>query len=200
MTPHVTDAQLDLYLDDGLDQEERGGVEAHLTDCAACRQRLEAMRPLFESLEALAVSLPEGFAEQVMARLAEPEVAVTSGQRWLRWLAPALEGVVSLAMLVFLAGRLGGLAPLPPAGWLSATAGRLATALQVESEMVRQITASLLARLASVASALPGLLPLQLTATQIGLVLLAATAAWLVSNGLLLRGAALNGNGARLEV
>lgn len=76
MTPHVTDLQLDLYLDEGLDPQERQAVEAHLAACVVCRQRLTAMRPLFQTLAEMAVPVPEGFAQEVMHRLEEPGITV----------------------------------------------------------------------------------------------------------------------------
>lgn len=200
MIPHVTEMQLDLYLDGGLDPEERLAVEAHLVTCAACRQRLASMRPLFQALADLAVPMPEGFAHEVMVHIPESRVASGDGRRELGWLVPALEGVASLALLVLLAARFGDLVAWPPAGWLSTAAGRLATALEAQREMLWQSAASLPAWLSSAASSLPGPLPLDLTTVQMGLALVAVTALWLVGNSVLLRGAALNGNDTHQEV
>jgi anti-sigma factor RsiW len=199
MLPHVTEMQLDLYLDDGLDPEERRAVQAHLATCAACRHRLDAMRPLFQALEGLAVPLPEGFAQEVIKHLEKP-IAATSRERRLTWLTLTLEGVAALVFLALLIGRFGDLVPLPPAGWLSATAERLATALQAGSELFHERAANLFAELTTAASSLPGLLPFQLTAMQTGLILVTAMAVLLIGNGLLLRNAAFNGNGLHQEM
>lgn len=196
MAPHVTEMELDLYLDGGLEPKEHRAIQAHLAACAACQQRLEAVRPLFYALEGLAVPVPEGFVRETMARL-EPSAA--RRERRLARLALVLEGVAALFLLAMLLNRFGALIPLPPAGWLERGVERLAAALQARSDTLHQAAADLLADLSAAASSAPDLLPFHLTAAQMGLLLFITVAALLVGNSLLLRNAALNGNGLRQE-
>jgi anti-sigma factor RsiW len=50
---HLTEEQLNLYLDDELSTVERAAVEAHLAGCDACRTELASLRALFTALDAL---------------------------------------------------------------------------------------------------------------------------------------------------
>ncbi len=52
---HLTDSQLNEYLDRALGRSERQAVEAHMAGCGECRARLAELQRLFASLE----NLPE---------------------------------------------------------------------------------------------------------------------------------------------
>jgi hypothetical protein len=52
---HLTDSQLNEYLDNALDAAPRRGVQAHLQSCDDCRARLEEIQLVFDSL----ADLPE---------------------------------------------------------------------------------------------------------------------------------------------
>lgn len=197
MNPHVTEMQLDLYLDEGLDAQERALVQAHLATCAACRQELEAMRPLFLALDDLAVPVLATFAQGVMSQIKEPRVSSSTLPRSLPWPILALEGAISLALLAILVGRFGALIPQVPTDWLSITVTRLTTALQNGGERLGQSITNLISGLNATTSSLSGELALNLTALQLGLVLVLATAVLLLGNGLLLRSDALYNNGVQ---
>lgn len=60
-------ATLQMYVDGVTDEEETRLAEAHLAECAACRERVEGWRRVVKSLEGLGpVQAPEGFAHRVM--------------------------------------------------------------------------------------------------------------------------------------
>jgi len=91
-------ALLSGLIDDQVDAETRHLAERHLAECAECRAMLDEAEAV-ERLIALdaedgAGDLPAGFAEGVMAKIAEPEtILITSyGRRlttWTGWLAAA---------------------------------------------------------------------------------------------------------------
>jgi anti-sigma factor RsiW len=197
MTHHVTEVQLDFYLDDGLDPDERQAVQAHLATCPTCRQSLEAQRPLFQALEQLAVPLPEDLAREVMARLDEYKTAAGYERSRSIGLLLALQGTIGLALLIVLIRRFGDWVPSPPAGWFSQIVGDLATALEKGNEALEQVLADLVAKLGTAAARLPDLLPFELTATQGTALLVVTVALWLIGNRLLLQHTALNGNNLR---
>jgi anti-sigma factor RsiW len=61
---------MSLELDGLLDQERAAQLQAHLTECAACRQEWEAMCAVSQLLEAAAMASPApGFALRVTRRV-----------------------------------------------------------------------------------------------------------------------------------
>jgi anti-sigma factor RsiW len=86
MTDPWTD-RLSAYVDDELSATERGQLEAHLGDCAACRATLEELRAVVARAASLEDRDPErdlwpGIAERIgAARSKEP----TKAGRWRRW-------------------------------------------------------------------------------------------------------------------
>lgn len=70
---HLSDEQLNLYLDQQLALSERGVVEAHLAACPRCQADLARLRSLFLALDALpAAPLPLDLTEAVLAQLPTP--------------------------------------------------------------------------------------------------------------------------------
>lgn len=71
---HITDEQLQAYLDGTLAKTD--AMEAHLASCPHCRQALEVYRQLYTAIEEEAApELSPDFADRVMARLPESEIA-----------------------------------------------------------------------------------------------------------------------------
>jgi hypothetical protein len=71
MTPvaeHPGD-RLSAYLDGELDAAARAAVDAHLRDCAACRQELEDLAMVDSAARALPVPAPAGYFEALPARV-----------------------------------------------------------------------------------------------------------------------------------
>lgn len=50
---HLSENELNTYLDDMLAETERQGLEAHLAACPACQERFRDLQLVFESLAAL---------------------------------------------------------------------------------------------------------------------------------------------------
>lgn len=82
----------------------------HLSSCEQCSLVAEAHSQLDASLEYLVEPVPEGFADRVMSRIAQPELA--HAPRWFeaRWVELALANVALVCALVnavrFVAGVL----------------------------------------------------------------------------------------------
>ncbi|HUU82544.1 MAG TPA: anti-sigma factor [Phycisphaerae bacterium] len=73
--------QLGPYLDDELDADARGGVEAHLAGCPACGRELERLNALAADLAAGSpTAVPDGLWSSIKARLDEAKPA-DAGQR-----------------------------------------------------------------------------------------------------------------------
>ena len=51
---HLTEPLLNEYLDDALDPSTCRSVESHLEGCAACREKLAALRSVFQIVETIA--------------------------------------------------------------------------------------------------------------------------------------------------
>lgn len=89
------------YLDGGLAETERLAFEAHLAGCGACRMAVARRRLIAAAAEALPpLSIPDGFAAAIVARLPREEARVAARQPvWRRpraWAAAA----GTLALLV----------------------------------------------------------------------------------------------------
>ena len=50
---HLSEEQLNLYLDGALLPQEQSAVEAHLAGCATCQADLDSLQTLFVALDAL---------------------------------------------------------------------------------------------------------------------------------------------------
>ena len=55
---HLTDTQLNEYLDNVLESTARAQMAAHLSDCADCRARLVSLRTVFQALNSLPEETP----------------------------------------------------------------------------------------------------------------------------------------------
>ena len=53
LTDHLTDVQLNEYLDNETTTEERTQIEAHLSECDECAARLTALQSLFDQIESI---------------------------------------------------------------------------------------------------------------------------------------------------
>lgn len=100
---HLSDEQLNLYLDEQLEAAERTLIEGHLATCPACQAALARLHSLFLTLEALPTApLPFDLTEAVLAQL--PASPAPRPAPLLR-----LALVAQVALIVLLAW---GLAPL----------------------------------------------------------------------------------------
>jgi Putative zinc-finger len=67
---HLSDFQLNAYLDNILDPSTSRVVEAHLINCNKCRARLEELQSVFSTLKSLTdVKLSHDLSADILARL-----------------------------------------------------------------------------------------------------------------------------------
>lgn len=96
---------LEEYLSGTLDVGSRGRYEAHLKECAACREFVEEMKELSGLFQSLRDPAPEtvmpapGFYARVSARIDQEQ----DGSVWTLLLQPLFARRVALASLLFLA-------------------------------------------------------------------------------------------------
>jgi hypothetical protein len=94
---HLTDEQLNEYLDNGI--TNRTQVELHVSSCANCAERLSALRALFDEIE----SLPEiGLSENLAAPITRRVSGRASLPRSLR-LTVTLQAATAIAAMIFAA-------------------------------------------------------------------------------------------------
>ena len=90
---HLTDSQLNEYLDGTLDALTKRHCDKHLADCASCRARLAELQSLFAELSALPEArLPHDLTAPVLAGLRKPP------RRW----TPAFAAQLGAALGVFI--------------------------------------------------------------------------------------------------
>ena len=104
---HISDADLQAYLDDEVVEAQRGSISDHLADCATCRVRLERFEKLYSRIESIQDgSIGIDLAPAVIARLS-PRRPISRRGRWLLAAELAL-GVATMA------AALGWINPSPP--------------------------------------------------------------------------------------
>lgn len=87
-----------------LTPDERGALDAHLADCASCREGVDAQALVSAVLAARPVSpVPDGFAERLAARLSAERgwVGLADWQAWTLRLAPV---AAAWGLVAFFAG------------------------------------------------------------------------------------------------
>jgi hypothetical protein len=93
---HLTEMQLNQYLDDALSPTERAGIEKHLAGCTACKEELASLQHVFTLLGGLTERpLGHDLSGRVLARLPNDHRPTFS---W-RWVF-AVEAGIALGMLV----------------------------------------------------------------------------------------------------
>ncbi|MBM3124623.1 MAG: hypothetical protein FJZ87_06060 [Chloroflexi bacterium] len=177
---HLTDDQLNEYLDDALPKRAR--AESHLSTCAECTARLSALRSLAAEIESLPEeSLARNLAPAVTRRLTSPAAAYSGFPRWL-----TLTTVLQTAAATVL------IASVAP--FILEAASTFIPALQAPPVMetileAQRVWTAWLDALSQFQWPSPPELPASLGLSNFYILLaLAGTAlAWLVGNGLLLR-------------
>src|SRR5574342_1078024 len=97
LTDHLTDVQLNEYLDNEI--KDRAQVELHLSSCADCAARLAGLQALFDEIE----SLPElALSHDIAAPIAPRLSGRASLPRYLR-LTMALQAVAAIVVMIFAA-------------------------------------------------------------------------------------------------
>jgi predicted anti-sigma-YlaC factor YlaD len=99
--PHVTEEQLNLYLDQVLSSQECTAIEAHLAVCATCRAELESLQSLFVALNTLpADPLSDDLAAGVLSAVAGERQRAAQRRRGV-WGVLGLQGIAIILLLVF---------------------------------------------------------------------------------------------------
>jgi len=95
---HMTETQLNEYLDGALEASQQALMQVHLSDCAVCRARLVSLQTVFEALAAL----PEETSERDLTPSVLQALPHSSSGLGLR-LVFAMQAGISLGlMLLFL--------------------------------------------------------------------------------------------------
>jgi len=88
---HLTEEQLNLYLDNELSTSECAAVEAHLVGCDVCRAELASLQALFTALDALQ---PDALAADLTPVVLHAVAAERRRAVWrqrISWLVPTLQ-------------------------------------------------------------------------------------------------------------
>jgi hypothetical protein len=108
---HLTETQLNEYLDSLMDAPAQTALQVHIAGCAECRERLAALQAVFQALS----TLPEETPMQDLT----PSIlqALPNGSARLGWrLAFAFQAGLSLGLLIllspFMAGRMAAILPV----------------------------------------------------------------------------------------
>ena len=105
---HITDFQLNEYLDHALDEATQGQCDLHLSSCAECHARLEELKGLYSNLAELReVELSRDLTSSVLAHL--PRV-------WSNLWTPAFAAQLgaALGMALFIAVEISQSIRIPP--------------------------------------------------------------------------------------
>jgi hypothetical protein len=133
---HVTETQLNEYLDQALEEGERREIEGHLATCGQCSSELDDLKNVFQALERLPdVTLERDLTTQVLADLQEEMPLPTL------WKQPAflLQSLLTLLLLALSMPILRGWGPRVST-WIDELA-LLGRQIPSHSEMLTQLSA-----------------------------------------------------------
>jgi len=172
LTDHVTDVQLNEYLDH--ESAEREQIETHISSCADCAARLTALQALFAEIE----SLPElPLTHDLTARFTPtPSLPVPQLPRWLT-LTATLQVALALLTVIITAPFI---TELLPAVQTPSFADVL---IQIQSQWLTWLDLLSTFQLPT----LPQLPVIEISNLMITLTLAGISMLWLIGNGLLLR-------------
>jgi hypothetical protein len=171
LTDHLTDEQLNEYLDN--ETNEREPIESHLAVCADCAARFSALQTLFSELD----SLPElTLSTNLAARFMTHPSRLAQLPRWLT-LTAILQAVIALIILVVAAPFVTNLLPEIK------TSSYTEILIHIEAQWLTLFNTFTSYQLPT----LPSLPPLQFSTLTLSVTLVATSLLWLVGNGLLLR-------------
>jgi len=179
LTDHVTDDQLNEYLDN--ESAERTQIESHLVICDGCAARLTALKTLFAEIESLPeIELTHNFA----ARFTPTPSLPPQLPRWLT-LTATLQAALALVTVILAAPFIANLLPAIEIPSLTDIF------LQMQSQWTAWLNALSTLRFDSWQAfqlpTLPQIPALEFSSLFIALTLAGVSMLWLVGNGLLLR-------------
>ena len=174
LTDHVTDEQLNEYLDNETSPQGRAQIESHLSACDECTARLTALQTLFDEIE----SLPELTPSLDLAARVRPNPSLPIPQlpRWLT--LTAILQVAGALVALLMAGPL--VANLLPSVEMPSYTTIL---LQLQAQWT--VWLDLLSTFQI--PTLPELPALETSSLRLTLTVVGASLLCLVGNGLLLR-------------
>ncbi len=130
------EVQLNEYVDGTLDAAARAAVEAHLAECAGCREAVAELRALVAEAHGLPRSIEPGrdFWPAVGARLKQR--ATRNVQRW-RWPSLAAAAIIVIAVALY---RLSARPPVRPSagGWAEIQADYQHAATDLSQTLARE--------------------------------------------------------------
>ena len=178
LTDHVTDMQLNEYLDNETGFEERAQIESHLSSCNECAARLTALQALFAEIE----SLPElELYKPLAAPFTRPSsLPVPQLPRWLT-LTATLQAACALVAIIFAAPFVRQL--ISPYFSIVQMPSFAEIFLQLQSQWMSGL--DVLSQLQM--PAVPEIPVVELSSLVMVLTLVGVFALWLVGNGILLR-------------
>jgi anti-sigma factor RsiW len=106
---HFDDTSLWQWRSQELDTKMATAVEQHLQSCLSCQQRAEAIGRLIKEMQTMHRSVQPTLAEQMQllrvleeksAAVEKSSVLVTTSNRLVRWLAPAVAVLAALFVLL----------------------------------------------------------------------------------------------------
>ena len=171
LTDHISDAQLNEYLDN--ESAERAQIETHLSSCDECAARFTELKTLFAEIESLPeLELSHSIADRFTPTPSLPPQLPT----WLT-LTATLQAALALITVIIAAPFISRL--LPAIQMPSLTDLFLLLQSQWTTWLDTLSTFQL--------PALPQIPPLEISSLVLALTLAAVSMLWLVGNGLLLR-------------
>lgn len=171
LTDHITDEQLNEYLDN--ESTERAQIEAHLSACDECAARLTALKTLFAEIESLPeLELTHNFAARFTPTPSLPPQLPT----WLT-LTATLQAALALLTVIIAAPFISRLLPAIE------TPSLTDLFLQLQSQWTAWLDTLSTFQLPT----LPQLPALEISSLILTLTLAGVSMLWLVGNGLLLR-------------
>jgi anti-sigma factor RsiW len=188
MSDHLTDEQLNEYLDGALEAGARARAAAHLSACADCAQRLRAWQAVFAQLDGLPEApLARDLSVAVVAALQTP---TPFRPRPLLRLAFAAQAVLAVTLLIglapFLPSVMSGLDSAAISQPVQTFAADTVYTLAAEWAALQDAAGSMWAESAALARRFTN--PVADATTLMWAALLtSALALWIIGNGLLLR-------------
>lgn len=172
-TDHLTDVQLNEYLDNETTHAGRIQIESHVSMCDECAARLTALQALFAEIE----SLPEvTLSRPIAARFTRPVGLPVPLPRFLT-LTATLQAVMALLILTLAAPILTNLLPDME------TPSLMGLMLQLQSQWITWSDLFFSFQMPT----LPQLPALEISSFMLTLTLVGISMLWLLGNGLLLR-------------
>ena len=168
---HLTEEELNEYLDNEI--QDRVPIELHLSSCAECAARLDALQALFAEIE----SLPElELTRSIAARFAPSPGMPVTVPRWLT-LTAILQATLALVAIILAAPVVMDLFPVIQ------TPSLTVIFIQIQSQWTAWLGVLSTFRLPSV----PEIPVFEFSSLILALIFVGVSALWLIGNGLLLR-------------